>query len=52
MMIVRRRLASAVKGWEDNLGGIASVLEVYGTDSVSRSCRWLKRRGCDGDIDV
>jgi hypothetical protein len=46
MMIVRRRLASAVSGWEDNLGGIASVFEVYVSDSVSRCRKWLKRREC------
>jgi hypothetical protein len=49
--MVRRRLASAVNGWEDSLGGIASVLEVYGTDPVSRCCG-LKRRRCDGEIDL
>lgn len=44
MMIVRRRLASAVNGWEDSLGGMASVFEVYVSVSVSRCCNWLKRR--------
>lgn len=44
MMIVRRRLASAVSGWEDSLGGMASLFEVYVSDSEGRCCKWLKRR--------
>lgn len=55
MMIVRRRLASAVNGWEDSLGGMASVFEVYvSCVRLSKPVSQLaqEERGCDGEIEL